>query len=264
MRTALETAGEFEGRVAIVTGAAQGIGLAIARTLREAGASVLAFDRDADLLEKAVAELGAAGGRVEPFAGDVTDKTSVEAAVAAAEGMGPVDILVNNAGIWIIKPFLETGIEDFDRTMEVNLRGTWLFMKAVAPLMVERGGGAIVNLGSVAAYAWTVQHAPYAASKAGVIALTRDVAFELAAHGVRVNAVAPGSIVNPLRGVDRGPNAGQPIGGGLPQDIADAVRFLVSDDARYVIGQTIKVAGGADLQVSQGWGGVQARSSTAG
>jgi NAD(P)-dependent dehydrogenase (short-subunit alcohol dehydrogenase family) len=186
--------------------------------------------------------------------GDVTDKASVARAVATAENeMGPVDILVNNAGIWIIKDFLDYTDEEFDRTLNINLRGTWLFMKAVAPGMVERKRGVIVNLASVAAYTWTVAHAPYAASKAGVVALTRDVAFELAPHGVRVNAVAPGSIVNPRRGQDRGPTKGQPLGGGRPEDIAAAVRFLCTDAARYIIGQTIRVAGGGDLSVSQGW-----------
>jgi len=254
--------GEFEGRVAIVTGAAQGIGLATAQVLAEAGASVLAFDLDRGLLEESVQGL-TGPGRVEAFAGDVTDKPSVEAAVKAAErSFGPVDIMVNNAGIWIIKPFLDYTDEDFDRTLTINLRGTWLFMKAVAPGMVKRKRGVIVNLASVAAYTFTVAHAPYAASKAGVSALTRDVAFELAPHGVRVNAIAPGSINNPRRGKHKGPTKGQPIGSGQPLDIANAIKFLCSDASRYIIGQTIKVAGGGDLSVSAGWGAVEAVTST--
>lgn len=253
--------GEFDGRVAIVTGGAQGIGLATAEVLAEAGASVLAFDRDGELLEESVRGLSGPG-RVEAFAGDVTDKASVGAAVAAAErSFGPVDIMVNNAGIWIIKSFLDYTDEDFDRTLTINLRGTWLFMKAVAPGMVERKRGVIVNLASVAAYTFTVAHAPYAASKAAVAALTRDVAFELAPHGVRVNAIAPGSINNPRRGKDKGPTKGQPIGSGQPLDIANAIKFLCSDASRYIIGQTIRVAGGGDLSVSAGWGAVEAVTS---
>lgn len=216
------------------------------------GASVLAFDLDETLLREAVAGFK---GRVEPFVGNVTDRAAVEAAVSTAEQrLGPVDILVNNAGIWVIKPFLDQTDDDFDRVLQVNLRGTWLFMKAVAPRMVERGRGAIVNLSSMAAFTYTVPTGIYGATKAAVAALTRDVAFELAGHGVRVNAIAPGNIANPRRANRRAPSAGLPLGSGGPEDIAGAVRFLISDDSRYVVGQTISVAGGADLAVSIGWG----------
>jgi NAD(P)-dependent dehydrogenase (short-subunit alcohol dehydrogenase family) len=241
----------FRGRVAIVTGAAQGIGQGIVKMLLRDGAAVLAFDRDEALLREALAGFE---GRVEPFVGSVTDKAAVEAAVSAAEQrLGPVDFLVNNAGIWVIKPFLEQTDDDFDRILDVNLRGTWLFMKAVAPRMVERGRGVIVNLSSMAAFTYTVPTGVYGASKAGVAALTRDVAFELASHGVRVNAIAPGNIGNPRRSNRRAPSAGLPLGSGGPEDIAAAVRFLISDESRYVIGQTISVAGGAELSVSIGW-----------
>jgi NAD(P)-dependent dehydrogenase (short-subunit alcohol dehydrogenase family) len=243
--------GEFEGRVAIVTGAAQGIGTGVTRMLLAEGASVLAFDRDEPLLRETVSGVD---GRVEPFAGDVTDKRSVEAAVAAAEsGLGAVDFLVNNAGIWVVKTFLENDDEDFDRTMAVNVRGTWLFMKAVAPGMVERKRGAIVNLSSVAAFSYTSTLPPYAASKAAVVALTRDVGFELAPHGVRVNAIAPGTIENPRRSNAHAPSEGMPLGSGQAEDIAATVRFLLSDGSRYVTGQCITVAGGADLSISKGW-----------
>jgi NAD(P)-dependent dehydrogenase (short-subunit alcohol dehydrogenase family) len=247
--------GEFEGRVAIVTGAAQGIGTGITRMLLAEGASVLAFDRDEPLLRETVSGMDdGLDGRVEPFAGDVTDKRSVEAAVVAAESaLGPVDYLVNNAGIWVIKPFLESDDADFDRTIAVNVRGTWLFMKAVAPGMVERKRGAMVNFASVAAFTYTVPLPPYAASKAAVVALTRDVGFELARHGVRVNAIAPGNIANPRRSNAHAPSEGMPLGSGQAEDIAATVRFLLSDGARYLTGQCITVAGGADLSISKGW-----------
>jgi NAD(P)-dependent dehydrogenase (short-subunit alcohol dehydrogenase family) len=241
----------FTGRVAIVTGAAQGIGQGIVKMLVAEGAAVLAFDFDEALLREAV---GGFEGRVEPFVGSVTDRAAVEAAVSAAElRLGPVDVLVNNAGVWVVKPFLEQTDDDFDRMIDVNLRGTWLFMKAVAPRMVERGRGVVINLSSMAAFTYTVPTGIYGASKAGVAALTRDVAFELAGRGVRVNAIAPGNIANPRRPNRRAPSAGLPLGSGGPEDIAGAVRFLISDDSRYVIGQTISVAGGAELSVSTGW-----------
>ena len=241
----------ISGRVAIVTGAAQGIGLAITRMLLSEGASVLAFDLNEAGLREAVG--GLAGG-VRAFAGSVSDPAAVAAAVEAAEaGLGPVEILVNNAGIWVIKPFLDSSDEDLDRTLSVNVRGTWLFMKAVAPGMVRRGRGAIVNLSSIAAATYTVSAPAYGASKAAVSALTRDVAFELAGHGIRVNAIAPGTIASPHRPNAFPPSRGIPLGSGRPSDIAGAVRFLVSDAARYVIGQTITVAGGGDLSVSEGW-----------
>jgi NAD(P)-dependent dehydrogenase (short-subunit alcohol dehydrogenase family) len=243
--------GELAGRVAIVTGAAQGIGQGIVGMLLGEGASVLAFDSDDALLRESSATWE---GAVETFAGSVTDKAAVEGAVTAAEDrLGPVDILVNNAGIWVIKPLLEQTDDDFDRVLAVNLRGTWLFLRAVAPGMVARKRGAIVNLASIAAFTYTVATGAYGASKAGVVALTRDAAFELAPHGVRVNAIAPGNIANPRRSNRWPPSAGVPLGSGGPEDIAGAVRFLVSDASRYVIGQTITVAGGADLSVSAGW-----------
>jgi NAD(P)-dependent dehydrogenase (short-subunit alcohol dehydrogenase family) len=247
---------ELVGKTAIITGAGRGIGHAIARLLARKGASVLLVDNNRELGEQAARELGGeTGSRVEPFAADVTIREDVAAAVEhATSTLGPVDILVNNAGVWYVKSFLETSDDEFDRTLAVSLRGSWLFMKAVAPGMVQRRRGAIVNIVSVAAFTFTVSHAPYAAAKAGLAALTRDVAFELAPHGVRVNAVAPGTIFNPARGAEPGPaTAGLPMGHGTGDDIAGAVGYLVSDAARYVTGITIPVAGGGNLSVAAGW-----------
>jgi NAD(P)-dependent dehydrogenase (short-subunit alcohol dehydrogenase family) len=241
----------LDERVAIVTGAAQGIGAGITRMLLGEGASVLAFDFDEVLLRETASTWA---GRVETFAGSVTDKAAVESAVGTAETkLGPVDILVNNAGIWVIKPMLEQTAEDFERVMAVNVGGTWNFMQAAAPGMVVRRRGTIVNLASIAASTYTVTTGAYGASKAAVAALTRDFAFELAPHNIRVNAIAPGNIANPRRSNAYPAQRGIPLGSGGPDDIAGAVRFLVSDESRYVIGQTITVAGGADLSISAGW-----------
>ena len=227
----------------LITGANRGIGRALVEEALTRGAKrVYAATRQ---------PFAHSDERVMPLTLDVTNAVQIQGSVGS---VGSLDILVNNAGVWVIKPLLEQTDDDFDRVIAVNLRGTWLFLRAVAPGMVARGRGAIVNLASIAAFTYTVATGAYGASKAGVVALTRDAAFELAAHGVRVNAIAPGNIANPRRSNRWPPSAGVPLGSGGPEDIAGAVRFLVTDASRYVIGQTITVAGGGDLSVSAGWG----------
>lgn len=262
---------DLSGKTALVTGAATGLGKAIAERFADEGAAVALVDVDADGLAEAVEVHRSRGAKVHAVVADVSSPSDVERAVQEAEDhCGPVTILVNNAGIAVFKPYVEHTDDDFDRQIAVNLRGTHLFMSRVVPGMVARGEGYVVNISSAAAMHYTVPHAMYAASKAAVIALTRDSAFELARHGVRVNAVAPGLIAVPPSATKtpllqtKTESAGRdtststttrPLGYGLPRDIADVVTFLVSDQARFVIGQTITVAGGTDLQVTMAFPG---------
>jgi NAD(P)-dependent dehydrogenase (short-subunit alcohol dehydrogenase family) len=259
---------DFDQRVALVTGAAAGLGKAIALRLAADGASVAVVDLDEEGLAETVAEIEATGARGLPIVANVSAAEDVEAAVKATESaLGPIDLLVNNAGIAVIKPYADYTDDDFDRQIAVNLRGTHLFMSRVLPGMVERKSGAVVSIASVAAIHVTAPHAGYAASKAGIIALTQEVGFEVAKHGVRVNCVAPGLIavppsktkqpyLQPGSGVRiTTPTTTRPLGFGRPEDVANAVAFLLSDEARFIVGQVLKVAGGTDLQISMAYPG---------
>jgi NAD(P)-dependent dehydrogenase (short-subunit alcohol dehydrogenase family) len=259
----------FDGKVALITGGAAGLGFAIATRLAQEGAAVAIVDVDADGLAKAAAQLKEQGGAVHTVVGDVSRTPDVDAAVASTEAsLGPISQLVNNAGICLFREYLKYTDDDFDRQMDVNLKGTHLFMRRVVPGMVERGGGAIVNIASVAAFNFTVPHAAYAASKAAIVALTRDAAFELASKGVRLNCVAPGLIAVPPSSTKTplvtqttvaGPTDTRPLGFGRPSDIASAVAFLLSEEARFIVGTTINVAGGTDLRTTMALPGTPLR-----
>ena len=246
-------AGEIEGRVALVTGAARGIGRAIALRLAEEGAVVAVADLDADGARKVAGEIA---GRSLALSGDVSQERDANALVdrAVAE-LGGLDVLVNNAGVWVIKTLEETVPDEWDRQHAINLRGTYLMCRRAIPAL-RRGPGCIVNIASMAGIRFTGEHVAYAASKAGVIATTRDLAVELAKDRIRVNAVAPGPINT--QGLDQGMsdeqrralNARFLLGRiGRPEDIADAVAFLASKRASYITGATIPVTGGAELSV---------------
>ncbi|HSY14563.1 MAG TPA: SDR family NAD(P)-dependent oxidoreductase [Jatrophihabitantaceae bacterium] len=255
---------EFSGQTALVTGGAAGLGFAIAERLAQEGAAIAIVDVDPDGLAEAAARIKQIGVPVHGVVADVSCPTDVEAAVASVEStLGPISKLVNNAGICLFRGYTEYSDDDFDHQLAVNVKGTHNFMSRVVPGMLDRGSGAVVNIASVAAFSFTVPHAVYAASKAAIIALTRDAAFELAGNGVRLNCVAPGLIAVPrsatktpmLTPTDLGSTDTRPMGFGKPADIAAAVAFLLSDEARFIVGQTLTVAGGTDLRSTMAFPG---------
>jgi NAD(P)-dependent dehydrogenase (short-subunit alcohol dehydrogenase family) len=245
----------LRGRVAIVTGAAQGIGLGIAKSLGEEGARVVINDVQEERL--AAAREALAGHEVLAVVADVSRREDVKRLVeSTVDAYGGVDILVNNAGVLLNKGFLEHSEEEWNRVVGINLGSVFLCCQAVLPLMIEAGKGAVVNLASIAAFHSTVPHTAYSASKAAIACLTRDLAYEMAPHGVRVNAVSPGMVATSMaRDSDQALGKSRlvdsiPLGDwGAPSDIGDAVVFLASDRARYIVGQTVTVSGGADLSI---------------
>jgi 3-oxoacyl-[acyl-carrier protein] reductase len=242
---------ELEGKVAIVTGAAQGIGRAIAETLAKAGADVAVVDRDVAHTAEAVAAITRLGRRGLAVKANVAEWTDVKVMVdqVMAE-LGRIDILVNNAGITRDSLLLRMKEEDWNMVLDVNLTGTFHGTKAVLPVLMKQRGGAIVNIASVVGIMGNAGQANYAASKAAVIGLTKTVAREYASRAVTVNAVAPGFIdtamTHGLVGDAREALLKQiPLGRlGTPNDVAEAVRFLVSPAAAYITGHVLHVNGG--------------------
>lgn len=238
-------------KVAIVTGASQGIGLACANRLVQEGARVMLADvREAEG-HAAVQQLGAAA---RFFCADVSQKADVDALVAATlEAFGQLDILVNNAGVTHAADFLDLAEEDFDRVLRINLKSMFLCSQAAARAMVKRGSGCIINMSSVNAELAIPNQVPYVVSKGGVNQLTRVAAISLAPHGVRVNAIGPGTILTELakKAVLGSPEARHtilsrtPLGRcGEPEEVAAIAAFLASDDASYLTGQTLYADGG--------------------
>jgi NAD(P)-dependent dehydrogenase (short-subunit alcohol dehydrogenase family) len=248
----------FEGQAAIVTGAASGIGLAIAKRLAAGGAAVTIVDQNGEGAEAAADQLRAAGAQACAVQADVSKSAEVRAAVARATAeFGAPAILVNNAGISRGGRVQDIAEEDWDLVLAVNLRGCYLFCKNVVPAMVEARYGRIVNIASGTAVRVGPGSGPYAASKAGIIALTKSVAGEVARMGITANVVAPGltdtamtrgqfgdeerlqqeasagRIANPMRVVIQ------------PEDIASAVAFLALPESRYITGQTLHVNAGS-------------------
>lgn len=246
----------FENKVALVTGAGSGIGLAAAKAFAESGASVALADWDETSVRSAAQELTAKGHRALAIRCDVADDAQAEAAVnETVAAFGRLDAAYNNAGIQnLLAETADTTREDYDRVMAINLRGVWSCMKFELQQMRKQGSGAIVNCSSLGGLVGGAERGIYHAAKHGVIGFTKSAALEYAARGIRINAVCPGLIWTPM--VDGMVVAGQgealkametniPMGRvGRPEEISDVVLWLCSDAASYVTGQSISVDGG--------------------
>ncbi len=241
---------EFRGRVALVTGAARGLGRAIAALLAQRGATVHALDRDSHALGTTVVAIKAEGAPILPHAVDATDEAAlVEVRKRIQNDGGRLDILVNNAGGWRYGRYTEITLEDWRWTFDVNVLTAFLCTRTFAPMMVTQRYGRIVNIASVDGHLPKVRLPHYAAAKAAVISLTRTFAEELGPHQILVNAVAPGGIATETaksQGWLESRIAGIPVGRNAePEDIADIVLFLASDRNRFITGETVIASGGA-------------------
>lgn len=246
--------GRLENKIAVVTGAGRGIGRAIAEKLAAEGATVVVSDIDE---ASAVETANAIGGKSVGLRADVASRESVRSMVdEVGKRFGTVDVLVNNAGWDKAGPFLDSDEADWERVVAINLFGMLHTTKAVLPLMVERGAGSVVNLGSDAARVGSSGEAVYSAAKGGVVAFTKTLAREMARNQINVNCVCPGPTDTELFASIGGddPKLRQALTKAIPfrrlgdpQDLANAVAFLASDEANYITGQTLSVSGGLTM-----------------
>ena len=251
----------LKGRNAIITGGGAGIGEAIARAFTKEGASIVIADMDLEAAENVAASLRDDGHTAHVAECDVSYASSVEAMVqTAAERLGGIDTLVNNAGFGRAGKLLETTEEDWDRMMDVNVKGIFLVSKHTLPHLLESGGGCIINMASVAGVVGVRDRTAYCASKGGVIALTRAIALDYVDQGLRCNSISPGTVDTPWVGrmVAQFPDpaatradmvARQPMGRlGRPDEIAAATVYLASDDAAFITGSNVMIDGGMTMQ----------------
>jgi NAD(P)-dependent dehydrogenase (short-subunit alcohol dehydrogenase family) len=240
-------------KVALVTGAARGIGLATAKRFLAEGWQVALLDIEGELLRDAVADIADLGNTLA-LTCDVADAAGVAAAIEAVNRrFGRLDALVNNAGVAVFAPILETSDADWSRILAVNLTGPFLCTKAAAPVMREHGGGAVVNITSISAVRASTLRAAYGTSKAALAHLTKQLAVELASLGIRVNAVAPGPVETAMAKAVHTPEIRAdyhdaiPLNRyGLEEELAEAIFFLCSERASYITGQVLAVDGGFD------------------
>jgi NAD(P)-dependent dehydrogenase (short-subunit alcohol dehydrogenase family) len=250
------------GKIAVVTGVGSGIGAAVADLFTATGAKVIGLECNQRTLTQAALRINGSGGDIHPICADVSSDKSVERAFdEIASVYSSIDILVNNVGLEFYKNFLEVRVPDWDTQLAVNLRSVFLCCSRVVPLMIRAGRGSIVNTASVQAFATTGQTAPYAAAKAGVLGLTRDMARDLGPFNIRVNGICPGCIDTPMmtRSLERNEDA---LGArrkmesaiplhrlGTPREVANAAAFLASDLASYISGVSLLVDGGLMAQL---------------